>query len=461
MKHPLVGNTQEFIEHEALFTPNDKLLLAVSGGIDSVCLAFVLRELGYQFDLAHVNFQLRGAASDGDQAFVERLAEQLGVKLRLQSSHAKHKLAESVGKGLQETARDLRYHFFAQLASKENYDYVITAHHLEDNLETTLLNLMRGTGIIGLTGIPAKRGVYRRPFLTASRYDIESYAAANAILWREDASNASDVYRRNQVRHHVVPALKTIDPHWDQQLRSSYHYLRNDRKLFQFAVQQAYDNLLDKDGNIIRAKLPDDQSIAEHLLKHCLTKFGFAGDQFRQLLEAQTGTLIFANPAPSPSANQPVHSIEVTSTLLVLRSTAEDAVSTVVPTPLLLTTYPATLKFSAQQSLRLTEIPRPEEVLGLDSNVALLSPSTTPLPWLLRHPMPGDRFQPFGLGGKSKKLQDYFTDIKLPRSEREKQWLLCDNNGAILWILGLRMSEIGRVKMEDKKVVKAVIVKIE
>lgn len=454
MKHSLLEITKQFIEKEALFTVKDKLLLAISGGIDSVCLAYVLQELDYTFDLVHVNFQLRGAASDEDQALVERLAKKLGVRLRLQSSNSEE-IAAMSKQALQETARQIRYDYFAKLVKEENYDYVLTAHHLEDNLETTLLNLLRGTGLNGLTGIPAKRDHYRRPFLEASRNEIERYAAANHLLWREDASNASDAYRRNYLRHHVLPALKKVDANWDQQLRSTYENLRRDRELFNYANEAIFEQLLDEDQNIIRAKLPKDSLVAEQLLNHQLSPYGFSGDQFRQMITAKSGSTI-----SSPTG---VYQVTIRPTRLILEKNtdSEDEAHRLLKgkeETLLITASTATLKFSKNKALELTEIDQPEELTPKGPTVVYFSKTAAPLPWHLRRPRPGDHFQPFGMQGKSKKLQDFFTDIKLPRSAREEQWLLCDSRDTILWVVGLRMSETGRVKATDKQVIKVALV---
>ncbi|MEL6357886.1 MAG: tRNA lysidine(34) synthetase TilS, partial [Bacteroidota bacterium] len=188
MKHPLLEKTTAFIIQENLFTHGDQLCVAISSGIDSVALVYVLQDLGYKFSLAHVNYGLRGEESDGDEFFVQHLANTLGVEASFHRCRADETAAMQSG-NLQEKARDIRYDFFANLVAKKGYDRVLTAHHLEDNVETVLLNLIRGTGIKGITGISPLRQPYARPFLGISRDTIEDYAQAKGFMWREDRTN--------------------------------------------------------------------------------------------------------------------------------------------------------------------------------------------------------------------------------------------------------------------------------
>src|SRR6476620_3889550 len=193
------------------FLKEKKLLLAVSGGLDSMVLLHLCKQLGLDITVAHCNFQLRGEESDGDEQFVRSQCEKLDVLLYANRFETK-KFAEEQKLSIQLVARKLRYDWFNTLLINNNYDYLLTAHHLDDNLETFLINFTRASGLDGLTGIPKQNGYIVRPLLAFSRNEIETFGQENHIQWRNDTSNASDKYLRNKLRHHVVPVLKEINP---------------------------------------------------------------------------------------------------------------------------------------------------------------------------------------------------------------------------------------------------------
>lgn len=207
----MISVIKQHIKQEFLQFNTSKLLLAVSGGIDSVVMTHVLHQLGYDIALAHVNFQLRGAESQADEDFVKSLAQQWNLPVFIQQVDTedyaqKHKLS------IQMAARDLRYQWFDSLLKKEHFDYLLTAHHLDDSLETFFINLNRKTGLDGLTGIPKVNGHIIRPLLPFSREEILQYASEHDLQWREDSSNATTKYERNKIRHLLFPVLEQINP---------------------------------------------------------------------------------------------------------------------------------------------------------------------------------------------------------------------------------------------------------
>ena len=210
---------EEFIVKEKLFTRKHKLLLAISGGVDSVASLFLLHKLGYKFSVAHVNFGLRDNESDSDEKLVRQLCKKLGVELFVKQVEtkdfaAKHKM------GIQEAARKLRYDWFWELVEENKFDCLLTAHHATDSLETILLNLTRGTGPKGLEGIKPKTGKLVRPMLCFNSAEIREYAKNKKLKWREDSSNASDKYKRNFIRHQVIPQLLAINPNLEETIQS-------------------------------------------------------------------------------------------------------------------------------------------------------------------------------------------------------------------------------------------------
>jgi tRNA(Ile)-lysidine synthase len=204
---------QHHIELNFPYLKEKKLLLAVSGGLDSMVLMHLFQELNYSIGIAHCNFQLRGKESDADENFVKLQAEKFQIPI-FSTRFETEKFANTNKLSIQLAARKLRYDWFYQLLEEENYDYLLTAHHLDDQLETFLINLSRGTGIEGLTGIPATNDKIMRPLLPFSREEILAFAEENSLSWREDSSNASTKYLRNKIRHEVIPILKTLNPNF-------------------------------------------------------------------------------------------------------------------------------------------------------------------------------------------------------------------------------------------------------
>jgi tRNA(Ile)-lysidine synthase len=214
----MFGDFISFIAKNKLAAESGRILLAVSGGLDSVVMTDLFHKAGFQFGIAHANFHLRGAESDRDEQFVRKLADKYDVEIFINQfdtiSHArKNKLSVQV------TARDLRYAWFDDVLLKHGYDCVATAHHLDDQVETFIINIARGTGIAGLHGIPVKQGKVIRPLLFTDRKEIEAYASENNLEYVEDSSNSSDKYTRNRIRHKIVPQLEKINPSFRKALR--------------------------------------------------------------------------------------------------------------------------------------------------------------------------------------------------------------------------------------------------
>ncbi|MEZ4984839.1 MAG: tRNA lysidine(34) synthetase TilS [Saprospiraceae bacterium] len=234
--HPLVNTVKECVAANHLFTSQDKLLLAVSGGMDSMVLWQVLLQLGYQPGILHCNFQLRGAESAGDEVFVEAYAAQTGCPLWSKRFDTEN-FAQDNGISIQMAARELRYTFFEEIRSREGYDYILTAHHLDDRLETFWLNFSRGTGLKGLVALSYQSGKLRRPLLAVNRQAIAQYQADCNIPFREDSSNEKDAYQRNAFRHHVLPALYQWMPDMAQRAMTNFSRLEEMWLLEQEAVK--------------------------------------------------------------------------------------------------------------------------------------------------------------------------------------------------------------------------------
>lgn len=284
----------DFVQKEQLFAPSDRLLVAVSGGLDSVVLARLLHAEGYAIEIAHYNYRLRGEESEGDALFVEKLAQELDCPFWLQSSNADESAAMKAG-NLQAVARELRYNWLQELKQRREAVCICTAHHLDDNLETLLLQLTRGTSLTGLTGMqPKLENGLARPLLNCSRTEIEDYARQQNICWREDSSNASDDYNRNRLRHHVTPALLKLQTDASERLSTTFDRLRLDEQLFHAGLEALWEKAQITPNSIDRSKLPKDPALAQQLLYYKLRAYGFKGDQFRQMLAAKSGSKLQA-----------------------------------------------------------------------------------------------------------------------------------------------------------------------
>ena len=250
---PLAERVKAFIEREQLFAPGDTLFLAISGGIDSSVLLHILLELGYRPSLAHVNYQLRGKESDNDEEFVKNLAKKNELKFYSKKFETYSKLIElnkdnnsEQKTSLQALARSLRYDWFEELREQGTIAFFLTAHQLDDSLETFLINFLRGTGLAGLRGILPKRDFYRRPLLEVSRQEIQDYAAAHAISWREDSSNKSNDYLRNHLRNKVLAELKELQPGLSGRAAENFRLLRSTYSIYADSVEKNWKKISSK-----------------------------------------------------------------------------------------------------------------------------------------------------------------------------------------------------------------------
>ncbi|MGB3547174.1 MAG: tRNA lysidine(34) synthetase TilS [Saprospiraceae bacterium] len=427
---------------ERLYLPTDRLLLAISGGLDSCVLAGLLQLSGANFGLAHVNFGLREEA-DGDEHFVRKLADYLEVPVYVKRFATKE-LAIERGLGIQELARDLRYEWLENVREQEGYDFLLTAHHLDDNLETLLLNLLRGTGPSGLRGILPVRGVIKRPLLDFSRADLEEFAAEQGISWREDASNAGDAYARNRLRHHILPLLHQESPRLARTAGRTFAHLRETEQLYRRQALTDWNSLLlPHPGGL----LIDRQQLQEHpqagsILFEGLAEFGFTPEQQRQLIVMTKKGKI---DGPRYRAYVSKQHIEIIVPPPIWSGPISvPALETVTPLP-------------NGQKLRAEIIPRPISLVTAPRE-ALTSTRVT-FPLTLDRPGPGDRFRPYGQGGGRKKIGDYFTNRKISHAQRDQALLLRNGDAerTPIWLIGHRLDDRFKVRKKDKEVVRWVI----
>jgi tRNA(Ile)-lysidine synthase len=410
-----------------------KILLAVSGGIDSMALADLFQKSNLHFAIIHCNFKLRTEASDLDQKFVEQYCTENSIPF-FTTSFDTLAFAKDFKLSTQVAARRLRYDYFYEIIQKENYDYVATAHHLDDSIETFFIHLSRGTGIDGLTGIPLQNNKVIRPLLDFSRKEIENYARANGIRWREDASNASDKYLRNKIRHHLTPVLRELNPSFANSFHKTLGNLQQAQTLIDDAVRMVYKKVvLDaadyKKINLLELlQLPNYQAY----LYQWLQPLGFtAWEDIYNLAEAETGKVIFSENFQLLK-NRNFLIIAPKNNTIVEEFQIKEGISEV--------NFPIKLLFC-----------KVSEPFYSTNKTIFVAAEKLQYPLTLRRWKTGDSFRPLGMNGKSKKVSTLFKDEKRSRIEKENAWLLCSGT-EIVWIIGLRTDERFKIDNTTKTV---------
>lgn len=425
----MLQKLQNHLDTNFPFLFGKKLLLAVSGGLDSMVMADLFHQLDYAIALAHCNFQLRGVESFEDQNFVQDYATQNEIPLFI-TQFDTESFAKDYKLSTQVAARELRYNWFYELLETEKYDYILTAHHADDNLETFLINLSRGTGLEGLDGIPMQNNQVIRPFLTFSRSEILDYAVSQEIQWREDSSNASDKYLRNKIRHDVVPVLKEINPDFLAAFQKTQTYLQEATKMVEDAAIMVYQQIAKEEGDAIHFDLKQLMRLPNYksYLYQWLNEFGFTSwEDIYDLAEAQSGKQVFSESFRLLKDRDflivaPLSHIDRAEEFVIEQNQTE-------------VNFPIKLAF------------RKATANSMEENSAIfVDEDKLTFPLMLRRWQEGDSFFPLGMDGKSKKVSKLFKDLKLSLIEKENNWLLCSAN-QIVWVVGIRQDE--RFKITD------------
>jgi tRNA(Ile)-lysidine synthase len=402
------------------FLKGKKLLIAISGGLDSVVLTQLFHSLNFDISLAHCNFHLRGLESDADEEFVKNIGKKLALET-FTTGFNTNEYASTNKTSTQIAARELRYHWFQELVVKHQFEYVLTAHHADDNLETFLINLSRGTGLEGLTGIPAINNTIVRPLLIFSREEIEQFANKNRIEWREDQSNASTKYVRNKIRHQIIPILKELNPTVLNSFQKTTANLKGSQQIINDTITQVKKKVISADENGITKlniaviqKLSNPKAYLFELLKsYDFTEW----NDIENLLSAQSGKHVFSK----------THRLLKDRDFLLLTEVpAQKKLSEILITK-------NTKEIFDPFHLRLENV---SEIQQLHENTLFLDADKLTFPLKLRKWKKGDSFYPIGMQGK-KKLSKFFKDEKYSLIAKENTWLLCSEN-QIVWIVGKR-----------------------
>ncbi len=437
------NRVSEFIAQHRLLDASALHLVALSGGADSVCLLLLLLKMGYRLEAAHCNFHLRGEESDRDEAFVQTLCQEKGVALHLahfdtRSYAALHHVS------IEMAARHLRYAYFEQLRSDLGADTICVAHHSDDNVETVLMNLLRGTGLRGLQGIQPRRDHIVRPLLCVSRVEIEQWLQEQGQPFVNDSTNSVADVVRNKLRLDIIPRLKEIFPQAAGNILSTAHFVEEALRVYSHAVDERL-LYLQRDGtdSISIDELQKEPS-AESLLFEWLSPKGFSSHTVQQI----SGML--SRIASGREWSSATHTLLCHSGRLLLSALEEQRGPLHIPEPGVYV-YDDNTKFRiAIQDGRHIERDNDQACCADAHCVAF--------PLVIRHLSQGDRFRPLGMKG-SRLVSDFLTDQHLSVIDKRRQLILCDAQGNILWIVGRRMDD--RYKVKDKTVKTVVITRLQ
>ena len=437
-----INTLKTFIKKKQLLTAADKVLLAVSGGKDSMLMACLFHDLGYQGIIAHCNFQLRGEESDKDEDLVRQYAERLGYPFFVQyfdtEAYAKeHKIS------IQMAARELRYAWFAELAKAEGCVVTAIAQHQNDHIETALLNLTRGTGLQGLLGISPKRGDLIRPLLCFTAEEVEKTAKEYAVPYRDDQSNFSTKYARNKIRLEVIPKLKEIQPDFEQVMQQNMQYFEESYRFIERIVADIRKAIMQEEEGQVKIKLADLAAYQDdsYLLFELFKPYGFKKEQLMDLkdcLKRPMGQL-FRSASTEALLDRE---------LLILRPIPEEAAL-----QLEIPSFDAPISVQGKQLTarkgKKTEIASSPDSVSIDADLLVY-------PLQLRYWQQGDSFVPFGMKGR-KKLSDFFIQQKIDRFAKGQVPILVNGDGQIIWLLNHRLDNRFRVTENTKKVLTLVL----
>jgi len=427
----------DFIRSNYLVSANDRVLLGVSGGIDSMVMLTLFRRAGFNVSVAHCNFSLRGEESDGDQHLVEHECEINGIKLHrikfeTESYATEHKLS------IQVAARNLRYAWFNELCNEFGYTKIAIAHNLDDVAETVILNLTRGTGLKGLSGIKVLNGNVIRPLLFASRAEIIRYAIGYSVSFREDSSNASVKYARNRIRHNVLPELEKLNPSAKRSINETAKHVHEAWNLVEDYLISLKERLVKHEGKRILISIQGliGEKYSKFFLFEELIPFGFTYETIEQVVSSIHGQ-------PGKMFYSTSHQLLRDRDFLILTEKRDPDHSIVlIDKDCTSIDYPIKLRLSSIEKSESFEIPH-------DNSIAVLDYDKLLFPLKLRPWQPGDKFMPFGMD-KFKKVSDFLIDQKVSLLEKESVFVL-ESGDNIVWIIGYRIDNRFRINSQTKQ----------
>lgn len=429
----------EFVKEKQLFEPNQKVLVAVSGGIDSMVLLHLFEKSGFEYGIVHCNFNLRGTESDGDEEFVRQQVSIHGVPAWFESFETEE-YATLNGISIEMAARELRYNYFEEIRSENNYDYIATAHHLDDLIETFFLNLIRKTGIKGLTGIKEKSGYIIRPLLFTNRQEIEEFARLKFIDFREDSSNSEMIFQRNFLRHKILPLFQELNPAFRKNILTDIENLRETESVYSGFLEMEKKKVLrlENENCIIDIESLLNTHFPKILLFEILSGYGFNLAVIEKIFNSLTndsGKQFYSKTQRVVKDRQNLFIIPIDEKEERIYYIEKDDIELFKPLDLM-------IEKVSSEDFKIIK----------SANVACLDLGLLEFPLLIRKWQQGDYFQPLGMSG-FKKVSDFFIDEKIPLHEKENTWLLCSAN-KIVWIMGHRIDNRFKITAKTRHVLK-------
>jgi tRNA(Ile)-lysidine synthase len=431
---------RNLIKEKRLIRKSARILLTVSGGIDSVVMLDLFIRSGYTCGIAHCNFGLRGDESDGDEDFVRQLAYQHGIKFHCKR-FSTEEYAEEAKISIQMAARKLRYDWFEKIRLSHSYHLIATAHNQDDVIETFFINLIRGSGIRGLTGIKYKTGNIIRPLLFASRSQIEEYANVQELSFREDSSNASEKYTRNKIRHKILPLLESINPSFRSSIIETINKLGDTEDIYNFEVNRRKEEMVEENGDTVTINIEHLKDIPHRrtYLYEFLSEFQFTPRQIKDIddaLEAGSGKQFFSLTS---------RLVKDRSRLLITPIEHEEHRKFYVEEGTDYIFEPVHLEFEVVKQQSTFQIPHDRYMACLDFDLLTF-------PLLIRKWQSGDYFHPLGMKHR-KKLSDFLVDQKLSIVDKENLWLII-NNEDIIWVINQRIDDRYKISEKTRKILK-------
>jgi tRNA(Ile)-lysidine synthase len=430
----MIRKTQNYIDEKKLLNPSDKIIVGFSGGADSVALLHILHNLDYECIAAHCNFHLRGEESDRDEQFAADFAASLGLSF-FKKDFDTQTIAKERGISIEMAARDLRYQWFSELREKLQAEAIAVAHHRDDNIETLLLNLIRGTGIKGLTGIQPRTGYLVRPLLCVSKKEILQYVQNENLQFVTDSTNEQDEWIRNKIRLQVIPLLETINPSVREAIVQTMDNLNETAKIYDAEIEKSIRHIYNKEKESISILLLKTYPSPESILFELLKNYGFRSDVIRDIycaIDSQPGKTFYT----------PEYYIVKDRDEFILSSIAEkeekeyfiQAGETVLKSP-----------FQMEISLLIND----ESVIDKQANKAYFDFDKLQFPLTLRRWKTGDKFMPSGMKN-FQKVSDFFSNNKFSKIQKEKTWILTSGK-EIVWIVNHRIDERFKAMNTTKK----------
>ncbi|MEO6904273.1 MAG: tRNA lysidine(34) synthetase TilS [Bacteroidia bacterium] len=428
-----------YINQDNLFSATDSILVTVSGGLDSIVMCELFHKANLNFSIAHCNFQLRKEESDEDELFVKQLAFNYDVPIHIikfnTSTYSKKNKVS-----IQVAARELRYQWFEEIRLKHNYSYIATAHHQNDAIETFFINLMRGSGISGLRSILSKHDCIIRPLLFASKQQIINYAKKNKLVYREDSSNASDKYLRNQIRHQVIPLLNELSPSFENAIIQTLANLRATELIYLAVIEKIKSTHIIEDENGIRIPIKKLKKLSplDTYLYELLKSYNFNSTVVQKIstsLDANSGKLFYSA----------THRLVKDRDFLIIEPFTKLGIK---QNKYLINKEQSSLPelhllFNLVKNTAAVSIPKSPQQASLDYDKLIF-------PLEVRRWKAGDRFRPLGMKGE-KKLSDFFINKKLSIAEKENTWVLCSAK-KIVWVMGFRIDDDYKITPTTNKI---------